>query len=47
MGIVVHTMTYTGDIISPPILQITNYCDCDYEDYKNVYNECFLKCELH
>ena len=39
MEIVVHTMTYSGDIISPTILQIKNYCDYDYQtqiirDYK-------------
>lgn len=43
MEIVVHTMTYSGDIISPPILQIKNYCDFDYQEYKSMYNECFFE----
>lgn len=43
MKIIVHTMTYSGDIIHPPILQVKNYCDVDYEEYERVYNECFFE----
>lgn len=41
MGIIAHTMQYTGGEMPSPTLAIRNYLDTDYPVYKEVYNDCF------
>ena len=39
-GIVLHTMEYMGNPIAEEII-LRNYIDCDYEEYKRIYEAAF------
>lgn len=41
MQIVAHTMEYKGDVINFN-LEVTNYVNTDYNEYRIVYEECFF-----
>lgn len=42
MKIIAHTMEYKGSEIEST-LELRNYIESDYEEYKRVYEDCFFK----
>ena len=46
MKFTVHTMEYAGGRAEAS-LDLRNYQDSDYEEYRIMYNGCFLACLLY
>lgn len=41
MGIIAHTMQYTGGEMPSPSMELRSYQDTDYPAYREIYNDCF------